>query len=110
MTEMSDGAAVARLEEQIRILGHAIGIEVTDPLTAIPPSAIELARGSDRLQAVRELRRLGMSLTAASRAVDAASGTDLRERPRRWYDREWLARSGLVLAFVALGALLKFVL
>jgi hypothetical protein len=107
---MPDDTTVTRLEEQVRILGHAAGIEVTDPLTAIPPSSIELARGPDRLQAVRQLRRLGMSLTAANRAVDAASGASARGVPRRWYDREWLARVGMVVVFLCVGALLKYVL
>lgn len=107
---MSDDATVKRLEEQVRILGHAAGIEVADPLTAIPPSTIELARGPDRLQAVRQLRRLGMSLTAASRTVDAASGASSRGGARRWYDREWLAGLGMVVVFLCVGAILKYVL
>jgi hypothetical protein len=98
---------VERLEEQVRILGHAVGIEVTDPIAAIPPDAIELARNGGRYEAVRQLRRLGMSLTAASRAVDAASGADSKDVPNRWYDNEWLWRLGMVAVFFLLAGLLS---
>jgi hypothetical protein len=107
MNERSDDMTVERLEEQVRILGHAVGIEVTDPLTAIPPSVIELARGDERDQAVRELKRLGMGLTEASRAVDAASGAELEDVTGRWYSNEWLWRLGMVAAVLLVGYILS---
>ena len=107
---MSDDATNARLKEQIHILGHALGLVVTDPLDVIPQRVIDTARSRGRREAVREFKRLGMGFIAATRAVDAALGTDMHPTTPRWYDNQWIGPVGGVAVFVALAAILRWVL
>jgi ribosomal protein L7/L12 len=62
-----------RLEEQVRLLGGALNIEVTDPRAVVSAQVLALARDGKTFEAVRRLRKeTGVGLVQAKRVVDAA--------------------------------------
>ena len=64
---------IRQLELQVKLLCAAMDLRPTDFDELIPKEVFELARGGERVQAVRVLRARGFSLVAGSRVVDAIS-------------------------------------